>query len=308
MRKIIFPEHEVKNRYNDAIVKRSRGYENLVKKSLNYDWYDVLPFSLGLWNAIYAECASSGDWQSSHANTSSFVIEYIIDGSVEIVSNDQMRVLTPGNLFVSCPGTSSIKRNHPGCSCRNIQIVIMGGMSRIIPEILGITRHAFFVFSNEKYHQEFLAIARRIKEILRDKDPAFARENAELAYRLVLLLAEMVSQQHDKELPEIITNAVSMMKNTSDTCNSISNLAARLNVSRATITRLFQKHLNVSPGVYWNNIKMETAKTMLSNSSKSIKEIAEILNFENQFYFSTVFKRETGVSPREFRKRSTTAK
>lgn len=45
------------------------------------------------------------------------------------------------------------------------------------------------------------------------------------------------------------------------------------------------------------------AKKLLHLSHKSIKQIAGLLQFEDEFYFSRYFKKEVGVSPKEFRKR-----
>ncbi len=43
------------------------------------------------------------------------------------------------------------------------------------------------------------------------------------------------------------------------------------------------------------------AKELLTNSSKTIKEIAFELGFENKDYFFTVFKKVTGTTPKSYR-------
>ena len=48
---------------------------------------------------------------------------------------------------------------------------------------------------------------------------------------------------------------------------------------------------------------MKVAKAMsLLRDGKNVSEIADLLGFENQSYFSSVFKRETGISPTEYKK------
>jgi AraC-like DNA-binding protein len=304
MNKENFPYRKSIHPYSSGEVRRSKDYESRFKKDISYTWYDILPYSCSLWPIIYSECASSGEWSALRENVSNIAIEYIMDGCLEVVYDKETQILKKGDVFVTYPGTNNLMRNHQNDSCRHIQIVLRGSMTRLIPESLGIINCPYFKFDTEERHREFLSIARRLKEIIRQKELAYARENAELAYKLLLILAEIHTVQQDNELPQIISNAVSMMKDFNNICKSTSELAERLNVSRATLTRLFRKYFNTPPGVFWNFIKIETAKTMLSNSSRSIKEIAEMLNYENQFYFSTVFKRETGMSPREYRKKS----
>ncbi|MDD6735853.1 MAG: AraC family transcriptional regulator [Clostridiales bacterium] len=46
---------------------------------------------------------------------------------------------------------------------------------------------------------------------------------------------------------------------------------------------------------------MERAKLLLSDTSVKIGEIAELLGYEDSFYFSNVFKKHTGLSPRSYR-------
>ena len=47
-------------------------------------------------------------------------------------------------------------------------------------------------------------------------------------------------------------------------------------------------------------MKIAKAKTMLLEQDMKIYEVADKLGFESAFYFSKVFKKVTGVSPRDF--------
>nr|MCR4958426.1 helix-turn-helix domain-containing protein [Prevotella sp.] len=46
---------------------------------------------------------------------------------------------------------------------------------------------------------------------------------------------------------------------------------------------------------------MTTAKLLLRDNTKSIKQIAEMLGFANQSHFGTYFNRKAGMSPQMFR-------
>lgn len=50
------------------------------------------------------------------------------------------------------------------------------------------------------------------------------------------------------------------------------------------------------------------AKKILAQSRQQVKQIAWQLGYEDQFYFSRMFKKQTGVSPREYRKQFLAAK
>lgn len=72
-------------------------------------------------------------------------------------------------------------------------------------------------------------------------------------------------------------------------------------LSYSYFKELFIRQYGISPIKYVTHLKLELAKELLITQKYSITEIAEICGFENVYYFSTVFKKETGVSPNNFK-------
>ncbi|MEJ7684533.1 MAG: helix-turn-helix transcriptional regulator [Segetibacter sp.] len=64
---------------------------------------------------------------------------------------------------------------------------------------------------------------------------------------------------------------------------------------------MFKSYTGIALGQYLIQLKIEKAKILLSNPSKTIKEIAYDLHFDSCFYFSRLFKEKTGFSPDTFR-------
>ena len=84
---------------------------------------------------------------------------------------------------------------------------------------------------------------------------------------------------------------------------SVDSLAIKFSTSRSTLYREFKNTFNLSPIEYINKLKMEEAIKMLTNNSYSVKSISYSLGFNNPMYFSNVFKKYTGMSPTEYRKK-----
>ncbi len=63
----------------------------------------------------------------------------------------------------------------------------------------------------------------------------------------------------------------------------------------------FKREMGVTPLAYLNRIRIRKSKEYLLNTNKPLSEIASLCGFENAYYFSNAFKRQVGVSPREFR-------
>jgi AraC-like DNA-binding protein len=64
---------------------------------------------------------------------------------------------------------------------------------------------------------------------------------------------------------------------------------------------VFKSIVGMTPCSYMTEIRLEAAQKMLINSSKSLSEIAFECGFNSQAYFCSVFKSETGVTPKNFR-------
>ncbi len=84
--------------------------------------------------------------------------------------------------------------------------------------------------------------------------------------------------------------------------DSIQQIAAKCFISKVHLCRLFREHAHTSPMMYVNKLKMNKAALLLIQSDYLIKQISHSLNFENQYYFSRIFKSFYGVSPAIYRK------
>ncbi|HPU62820.1 MAG TPA: helix-turn-helix transcriptional regulator, partial [Mobilitalea sp.] len=65
--------------------------------------------------------------------------------------------------------------------------------------------------------------------------------------------------------------------------------------------KVYKKKTGISLKNYINEYRIERAKELLLTSDKSISDIAEAVGFDNFSYFSTLFKKVTGLSPKEFK-------
>ncbi|MBQ7236542.1 MAG: helix-turn-helix transcriptional regulator, partial [Clostridia bacterium] len=55
---------------------------------------------------------------------------------------------------------------------------------------------------------------------------------------------------------------------------------------------------------YVGDKKLEAAKRKITQTDKTLTEIAEELNFESIHYFTRFFKKHLGISPKEYRNRT----
>lgn len=77
-------------------------------------------------------------------------------------------------------------------------------------------------------------------------------------------------------------------------------LARHFHLAPEYINQIFHARHGFSPREFTRKLLIREACRLFFSKNLSIKEISERLNFPNQFYFSRVFKQETGLSPRIF--------
>ena len=79
----------------------------------------------------------------------------------------------------------------------------------------------------------------------------------------------------------------------------VDDIAAGCEISRSNLKKIFAKYSGIGIMAYFNTMKVREAKLLLE-SGKSVHECAVTLGFTDQYYFSTVFKRITGMPPSKF--------
>ena len=63
----------------------------------------------------------------------------------------------------------------------------------------------------------------------------------------------------------------------------------------------FTKQIGVSPINYVINKRISEAKNLLKTTNYSIRDISSIVGFSTSSYFSQMFKKVTGLSPKEYK-------
>lgn len=82
---------------------------------------------------------------------------------------------------------------------------------------------------------------------------------------------------------------------------SIDAVAQQLGISPRHFKRRFRKATGANPLVYLQNVRLEAAKEKLETTQESVNEITYCIGYEDSSTFRRLFKREMGLSPREYR-------
>jgi len=106
-------------------------------------------------------------------------------------------------------------------------------------------------------------------------------------------------------------NHVSVIKNASKYVHlhlsepiRLNDVANYVNLSPNYFSSLFKREMNLSFADYVNQTRVKESQYLLETTNYSILDIAISVGYNNQNYFTTIFRKFTGVTPKQYRMRS----
>ncbi len=105
----------------------------------------------------------------------------------------------------------------------------------------------------------------------------------------------------DKPSGDYFSTAISFMKNNSDKRITLEELGGICGCSSANLYKVFMKKLKCSPIEYFLQMKIQRACRYLANSERKVKDIAMDLGYDDPYYFSRLFSKHIGISPKQYR-------
>lgn len=159
-------------------------------------------------------------------------------------------------------------------------------------------------------HEDIIHLFANILEKTRSEQPGY---QPLIAGMILHLLGEIYAKTKQEELKkedisEALINKARILLRTYIHQNiTIEKVAEELQVSYSWFRKAFKTFTGIAPHQYLLQLKIERAKTLLTDTTKPVKEIAFELGFESAFYFSKIFKVKTNNSPNAYRKRSPSA-
>lgn len=101
---------------------------------------------------------------------------------------------------------------------------------------------------------------------------------------------------------ETVLQAMEYLKQHYQNQVQIGQLAAQLGISPSGMVKKFRRIIGIPPQRYLINIRIQKAKRLLTDTAMTVTEISEKTGFENGYYFSKAFRKETGLTPSTYRK------
>ena len=112
--------------------------------------------------------------------------------------------------------------------------------------------------------------------------------------------SELLQSRQQSYKQHVVENVKNYIQGNLDKRLSLHEVAAVFNLNPTYLSHLFSKCSDEGYVEYITSIRMDSAKELLASGEHRVYEVAERLGFESSFYFSRVFKKVVGISPREY--------
>ena len=121
---------------------------------------------------------------------------------------------------------------------------------------------------------------------------------------LLMVLAETYHREKKGDIVEQnkhVTNIVKYMYLHIGENLYLEDICERFELSKSYVNTIFLKCTQHAPMEFFTNLKMRQACNMLRDSDMYVYEIAQQLGYKDQYYFSRLFKKVVGMSPKEYK-------
>ena len=243
-------------------------------------------------------------WQRGRT-LDSFTFVYIArgKGSFDSVMSGP-RVIESGDMFILFPG--HWHRYRPDFKT---------GWDEYWIEFSGQTAQRFFEKSSLEPKEPVFSVSgtpavtdifNRIMDVAETEAYGYEYVLASQAHSLLaLLLSEPQTQiGPDREKIEAINKAKRILIEDLDVQIDLKKLAFELNMSYSLFRKSFKEMSGFSPHQYRLDFRLNRAMKLLESSDLQIGQIAARTGFKSIYYFSEHFKKKTGQSPLEYRKKN----
>ncbi len=150
------------------------------------------------------------------------------------------------------------------------------------------------------HYRQLLPMLHQFCETLYLRDALSALKAKTLFYRLIQLVMEGAMAENKNEQSQMRQIKTYMLVHFNK-IESVKQLADVFDMDQRQLSYYFKKFMGICPKKYLLQLRIKRAKELLIDHDRKVTEVARIVGYEDPFYFSRLFKRQTGYSPTEYR-------
>ena len=217
----------------------------------------------------------------------------VTGGEYNVLYRGKTYSLFSGNLIIYEPHEEQRYENKPGSS--SMWCHFTGTAADEIMADFDLTGGVYFTESDKELCDVFSRMIQR--HFLPEQKKIAISALIELVYRISTLVNNPVQKKNSN----IILPALTYININYNKKITLDELASVAGYSKSRFSHVFSECTGTTPVKYQNDVRLKMSREMLLSTAQSIGEIALNCGFEDQLYFSRLFKKNFGITPTEYR-------
>lgn len=239
---------------------------------------------------------------------------YIDKGTAIVSADDQTIRLSQGETIFHKPGERHAIASEPTDPptvfiitfyCPSKDMVFFNNRHMNVPTPLRKYITEMISDGKEAYHLEDDSPYET--ELKRRSDGSYGSEQL-IKLNLEMLLLKLVRSttlpkidDYTKNYNELTTRIIDILTNNVYGKITVTAISKELGFSRAHISSIFKENCGKTIKEYLMELKISEAKYLIRKDIYTVSQISDFLCFDNPHYFCRVFKRETNMTPKQYR-------
>ena len=240
-----------------------------------------------------------------HAHQNEYEVTFVMKGKGRLVVNEEETPVQEDDVYVMPPNT--YHKNVAIDSIGMEYLVIRFAANEDNTEL-----HRYFaglgpaVTRSGSYFEYFTSTCRMLLN-LHVSNGGFADEDLQIiclgTIRLVRMLLENKSLTIRTKSDFSMNDMLVYITEHCEERITLQSLSKKFSISSSHLSRIFTQAFHCSPIDYLINARMARATEYLGRTDKPVAEIAQLVGYDNRFYFTNLFTKRIGCSPTEYRER-----
>jgi AraC family transcriptional regulator of arabinose operon len=251
------------------------------------------PFTIDMCGISYCD----GSYAIERRQSDIFVLEYVEEGTGTIHIGEQIKFnASAGDVYILPRGEDHYYYSDAKFPWKKYFFNVRG-------EVVDSMLYAYQLYGKHLIHCPSV-----LPFFLEFQQIAFSKSSREEIFgKCAVLFHQILTElyhvsKNTENLPEDALKLKAYLDENLSRLVSLRELARQISRSPDYTIKLFKKVYHQTPYAYFLHQKMEAAKNMLLNTSFSVQEISNRLGYEDQHYFSNLFKQYCGCAPKYYKK------
>ena len=228
-----------------------------------------------------------------------FYLMYLCRGKLKIFHGDNEFILKSGQVIIFPPHIPTLYENISDDRIDYRWIHFTGSKAeKLLKDAHLPLSTPIDVSVDEKIISEFQSL---FNEYI-DRDSLFEATSIAKFINIISLFGRVAERLNKGTVSDSLKFSLKYIDENYAKEIDIKQLAKQEHMSYTYFRTIFKKKTGTSPNQYIIMLRLRNASLLLKQTDLSIKEVAESVGFSDQMYFSRIFKKRFGMTPKDFRK------